>query len=264
MRSRLFLDIETVPDPEMARRVQGLPPSAPDQEAMIAVAPPRHDGEAFSFPKPLYHRVVAISIGVVSERSAFLELKAIDGDDETQLVSRFWSGFEAMSEHSDPPQIVTWNGRSFDLPVLVQRAFALKISPRPYLSRPDYLNRYRDMHLDVMDWLSCFRASPQLSLHEAAMMLGVPGKVGVDGGDVASLIAAGDVTKVRRYCTADVATLMRVFATMAPAAGWMGKGPAEALDTAVTAYMLAGDTLWSTEEITDPGHQRRKAPAVGP
>jgi 3'-5' exonuclease len=102
----LFLDIETVPN-----RV---------------ILPPDFGEDAFP-PKPIQHRVVAISFlsaSLVSEGGTerYVAEECRSGGDlastEEQFFREFWRRFER-----DKPRVVTWNGRGFDLPVLVQRAF---------------------------------------------------------------------------------------------------------------------------------------------
>ena len=102
----LFVDIETVPDRD--------------------ILPPDFGEDAFP-KKPIQHRVVAISFLSASlvhegatERYAVEECRSGGelASTEEQLLRGFWRRFER-----DKPRVVTWNGRGFDLPVLVQRAF---------------------------------------------------------------------------------------------------------------------------------------------
>lgn len=80
-----------------------------------------------------------------------------------------------------------------------------------------------------------------------AHLLGVPGKLGVDGGDVAELIAKGDLETVCQYCTCDVATLALIYARLGPMAGWFLSGHAQKLEESVSRLMAAVP-LWSQAE----------------
>lgn len=178
MRPSLVFDIETVPDPDLARALadaEGLS----DKAALARVAPPRDDTEPYRFPKPLYHRVVAISVAVVNGGGGVERLKPLGGagGDERGLLEEFWEGIRAH----DGIRLITFNGRTFDLPVLVQRSLFLGLSPGPLLQKA-YRYRYGDDHLDLCDFLSNYRASEPLKQDEMALMLGVPGKIGLDGG----------------------------------------------------------------------------------
>lgn len=215
MRPILVFDTETVVDADMARRVVG-DAVLSDSDALARVAPPRNDGEAFSFPKPLYHRVVEVAVCVVTSEGKVETLKPLGpAADERTLLQAFWGGF---GRHGGT-RLVTYNGRKFDVPVLVQRALASGVSPAPIYTG-DYRQRFRGSHLDLMEILSDYGSSLALSQHEMATMLGVPGKLGVDGGDVRQLWADGKTDDIAAYCTSDVATLTLGFARLGIHTGW--------------------------------------------
>lgn len=228
MRPLLVFDTETIVDADMARRVVG-DVELPDVDAMAKVAPPRNDGEAFSFPKPLYHRVVEIAVCVVTSEGKVETLKPLRTTaDERTLLHAFWGGF---GRHSGT-RLVTYNGRRFDVPVLVQRALASGVSPGPIFTG-DYRQRFRDSHLDLMEVISDYGTSTSLSQHEMATMLGIPGKIGVDGGDVRTLWADGKVADVAAYCTCDVATLTLCFARMGVHVGWCNEAEAHEIESGI-------------------------------
>jgi predicted PolB exonuclease-like 3'-5' exonuclease len=77
--------------------------------------------------------------------------------------------------------LVTFNGSSFDLPVLRYRAMINRVSA-PGLAARNYFNRYTDDALDLCDALSSFAPRAKVSLHELCRVLGLPGKPdGIDG-----------------------------------------------------------------------------------
>lgn len=216
MRPVLLFDIETVPDAQMARKVLGVTEELSDVEALARIAVPKKDGELFGFPKPLYHQVIEVSVCVIDPHGAVEALLPVGPADEETLLRGFWSGF---SRRVGTTRIATFNGRRFDVPVLVQRALAHGISPAPIFTG-DYRQRFRDSHIDLMEILSDYGSSIQLSQHEMATMLGIPGKVGVDGGDVATLFEAGRQDDIAAYCTCDVATLALGYARVGVHTGW--------------------------------------------
>ena len=235
MRPALVFDVETVVDADMARRVLGQP-QLTDAEVLPLVAPPRSSEEAFGFPKPLYHRVVEIAVCAVSGEGKVEVLRALGGgDDERVLLQGFWAGFA----HRLPGvRLVSYNGRRFDVPVLVQRALSHGLSPVA-IWRDDYRQRFRDSHLDVMDVLSDYGSSIPLSQHELATMLGIPGKLGVAGSDVRRLFAEGRVQDIAAYCTCDVATLTLAFARLGTVAGWCSQAEADRMQEGVRASLEA-------------------------
>jgi predicted PolB exonuclease-like 3'-5' exonuclease len=243
MRRTILVDVETVVDADMARRVAG-DKDLTDEDAMSLVAPRRADGSE-AFPKPLYHRVVEIAVCVLNGDGSVGTLKALSqSTDERELLRGFWAG---LASHTGGARLVTFNGRRFDLPVLVHRALVNGVSPGPWWTG-DYRHRYRDGHIDLMDFLSDFGASTVLSQHEMAAMLGVPGKLGVSGEDVRALWAAGRTADIAAYCACDVATLTLCFARVGVHAGWCTKEEVERIETGVRKTLEELAVVHSTYE----------------
>lgn len=201
------------------------------------------------FPKPIWHRVVAISVvearieadGDGFERYAVVGCRSGGAPDwdEARLLRGFWGYFAR-----EPSRVVTWNGRAFDLPVLMQRTMVHGLTARGWHGdggRHGYTNRYRERwHCDLMDALSTYGACARLSLDEAARALDLPGKIGGHGGDVEAMILAGEVERVRAYCEGDVLNLFGLYCRYALLTGRQAPaGHAEAL-AGLSAY-LAGE-----------------------
>jgi hypothetical protein len=104
------------------------------------------------------------------------------------------------------PLLVTWNGRSFDLPALALRALRHGVDFGWYYRGSGHRYRYSEEgHLDLGDVLADFGAARMTSLDGAARLCGLPGKVGVDGSQVEGLYRGGQIDLLRRYCLSDVA-----------------------------------------------------------
>ena len=234
VRPALVFDVETVVDAKMAKLVLGQPDLA-DPEALRLVAPPRDESEAHGFPKPLYHQVVEIAVCVVGADGSVEALRplATSDDDERLLLQGFWAGF---GHRAPGVRLVTYNGRRFDVPVLLQRALRHGLAPAA-IWRDDYRQRFRDSHLDVMDVISDYGSSPPLSQHELATMLGVPGKLGVSGGDVMALWSEGRREDIAAYCTCDVATLTLAFARLGPTTGWCTPAEGDRIEQGIRASL---------------------------
>ncbi len=234
MRPVLVFDVETVVDANMARKVLAQPDLG-DLEALALVAPPRGSDEAHGFPKPLYHQVVEIAVCTIAADGTVETLRPLAaGNDERSLLQGFWAGF---AHRAPGVRLVTYNGRRFDVPVLTQRALAHGVSPAA-LWREDYRQRFRDSHLDIMEVLSDYGSSTPLSQHEAAVMLGIPGKLGVGGGDVRELWADGRTRDIAAYCACDVATLTLAFARLGPVAGWCTRDESSRIEEGVRRALL--------------------------
>ena len=131
------------------------------------------------------------------------------GDSEPELIRRFFDGIEKYT-----PQLVSWNGGGFDLPVLNHRALIHGVTASQYWDWGDddrefrynnYLARFHTRHLDLMDVIAQYQPRASAGLDAIARLCGFPGKLGMDGSEVGAAIAAGRIQDVRSYCECDVA-----------------------------------------------------------
>lgn len=209
----LAFDIETVPDTAGLRRLHGMSASIPDAEVADMAFQRRRQAVGHDFLPLHQHRVVAISC-VLRERDGLRiwSLGDID-EDEGGLIQRFFDGIEKFT-----PQLVSWNGGGFDLPVLHYRAMIHRVrAPRYWdLGEDDrefrynnYISRYHTRHLDLMDLMGMYQS--RVPLDEFAQLLGFPGKVGMHGSKVWEAFRAGEVEAIRNYCEADVANTYLVY-----------------------------------------------------
>ena len=203
----LVFDIETVPDVALGRRLFGLEGLADGQVAKAMFALRRqHTGAEFLPPEQ--QRVVAISCALRrGDTFTVWSLGDLESP-EADLVQRFFEGIDKYS-----PNLVSWNGSGFDLPVLTYRALFAGIQAKRFWEMGEgdddyrfnnYLNRYHWRHTDLMDVLSGFHHRNRVSLANMACLLGLPGKLGFDGGQVWDAWQAGDLASIRRYCETDV------------------------------------------------------------
>jgi len=108
-------------------------------------------------------------------------------------------------------QVVTFNGNSFDLPVLRYRAMINKVSA-PGLSARPYFNRYSEDALDLCDALSSFSMQGKATLHEISKVLGLPGKPdSIDGSEVHRYFQDGKIQEIADYCETDIVNTYRVW-----------------------------------------------------
>jgi hypothetical protein len=203
----LTFDIETVPDTDFGRRYLELGDLVDEQVAQAMFA--RRREQTGSDFLPLHQqRIVAISCAFRSRDGLRLWTLGEPGSGEAELVARFFEGLERYS-----PDLVSWNGSGFDLPVLHYRALRHGVAAARYWEIGDadtafrynnYLNRFHWRHLDLMDVLACYQARASARLDEVAVLLGLPGKLGMSGADVWDAWRAGRVAAVRDYCETDV------------------------------------------------------------
>src|SRR5688572_32684293 len=111
----LAFDIETIPDVEGIRRLHGLPADLADAEVAEVAFQKRRTQSGSDFLGPHLHRVLVISC--VLREGDSLKIFSLGDSSEKELIRRFYDGVERLV-----PQLVSWNGGGFDLPVLNYRA----------------------------------------------------------------------------------------------------------------------------------------------
>jgi 3'-5' exonuclease len=163
------------------------------------------------FPKHIYHSIVCIGALVAHKVNDHWAVDAIGaphvGDrTEKQLISTFVDKIAELN-----PELVTFNGNTFDLPVLRYRAMIHAVAAPGLTARP-YFNRYTEDALDLCDVLSSFAPHTKASLNELSKIMGLPGKPnGIDGAEVEQYFLNGKIKEIADYCETDVVNTYRVW-----------------------------------------------------
>jgi 3'-5' exonuclease len=205
----LVFDIETIPDIVGLRRLQGFDSAVSDDEVAARVMAARKEKTGSDFLPHAQHRIVAISC-VLREGDSNLAVWSLGGleDDEASILRKFFALFDRYT-----PQLVSWNGGGFDLPVIHYRALVHGVSALRYWDWGDddrdfkynnYLNRYHTRHIDLMDVLAQFSPRAYAALDDMARLCGLPGKLGMDGAQVWPAYQRGELAAIRAYCETDV------------------------------------------------------------
>lgn len=209
MTPLLAFDVETVPDLAGIRRIHDISAGIDDAGVRDWFAQRRRAATGNDFAPLHLQRVVAIACALRDPAGLRIWSLGEATDGEDALIRRFFDGIDRYT-----PQLVSWNGGGFDLPVLQQRALVHGISATRYWEWGDddrefrfnnYLSRYHTRHLDLMDVLASYQPRANAGLDAMARLCGFPGKVGMDGGEVAAAVEAGRIAEVRAYCECDVA-----------------------------------------------------------
>ncbi len=200
-------DIETVPDVEFGRRFWDLDDLS-DEDVGTAMTFIRQQKTGTDFLPLHQQRIVAISVTFRTADSFKVWSLGDEDSDEAELVRRFFDGIERYS-----PDLVSWNGGGFDLPVLHYRALKNGVQAPRYWEMGEsdrdfkwnnYLSRFHWRHVDLMDVIAGFQPRGRASLDQMAVMLGFPGKLGMSGGKVWETFLNGGVRDIRNYCETDV------------------------------------------------------------
>lgn len=215
MTPLLVFDIETVPDVAGIRRAYDVTDAVDDDGVLAWFAQRRRAASGSEFAPPYLQKVVAIGCAMRDANGLRIWSVGDPSDPEPELIRRFFDGIERYT-----PQLVSWNGGGFDLPVLNHRALIHGVAAARYWDWGDedrefkynnYLNRFHTRHLDLMDVVAQYQPRANAGLDAFARLCGFPGKVGMSGADVGAAIAQGRIDEVRGYCECDVLNTYLVY-----------------------------------------------------
>jgi len=215
MTPTLVFDLETVPDVDGLRRLR--PKWQPFDDAAVAeqAFAERRERTGSEFLPHHLQRIVAIGCAFRDAQGFRVRCLGTEHDDEAKLVADF---FKLIDRYT--PQLVSWNGGGFDLPVLHYRALIHGLPAARYWELGDeerdfkwnnYISRYHTRHIDLMDLLSLYQPRATAPLDEVAKLAGFPGKLGMDGANVWTAYRQGGLTAIRAYCETDVVNTYLVY-----------------------------------------------------
>jgi Predicted 3''-5'' exonuclease related to the exonuclease domain of PolB len=211
----LAFDIETITDVSGIRRVHRLPDELADNDVLDWYHHQRRVATGGEFAHHYFQQVVAIACVLRNDKGLQIWSLGNAEDSEDELIRRFFEGIDRFS-----PQLVSWNGGGFDLPVLHYRAMLHGITAQRYwewgeedrdFKYNNYLSRYHTRHIDLMDVLAQYQPRANAGLDTMARLCGFPGKLLMDGGNVGEAVAEGRIEEVRNYCECDTLNTYLLF-----------------------------------------------------
>jgi hypothetical protein len=211
----LVFDIETVPDVAGIRKLHDVDSAVSDGDVAAMAFQLRRQSVGHDFLPLHLHRVVTISCALSDQDLFRVWSLGAAGEGEREIIQRFFDGIEKYT-----PQLVSWNGAGFDLPVLHYRGLIHGVRAPRYWDTGDedrefrynnYISRYHMRHCDVMDLLSLYQGRAVAPLDEIAQLLDLPGKLGMSGSQVWGAYQEGRLADIRNYCETDVVNTYLVF-----------------------------------------------------
>lgn len=240
----LAFDIETIPDVHGARRLHGLGDLS-DEDVARALTQMRVQRTGRDFLAHHMHRVCAISVSLWRGDDFRVWSLGEADSSEAELIGRFFEGVERFR-----PVLVSWNGSGFDLPVLHYRALLNRIVAPSYWETGatdasfrwnNYQNRFHERHTDLMDVLAGYQGRAVAPLDEVAVLMGLPGKMGLHGSRVWEAYLAGEIERIRDYCDADVLNTFLVYLRFQFMRGALDAGALGAAEAQVRDFLERSD-----------------------
>jgi len=205
----LVFDIESVADGQLVSKLRYPGESLDPAEAVSRyraelMAKYESDFIPYTFQVP-----VSVVVAKVAADFSLLDVVALDEPQFRShvITENFWRGWDAYRR----PTLVSFNGRTFDLPLLELAAFRYGLSLPAWFNSSGKTyeqprNRYNtEAHLDLHDVLTNFGASRfNGGLNLVANLLGKPGKMDVQGYMVQDLWNEGKLAEINDYCRCDV------------------------------------------------------------
>ncbi|MBU2512548.1 3'-5' exonuclease [bacterium] len=225
-------DCEWVPDPLSGRAAYDYPESMSDREVIENMWKEggATDDDPMPFLKTVLCRIVSISAVIRTivngeAKVRLLSLPHYPQNPEECVESVILDSFlNAIGQHK--PQLIGYNSHSSDIKILIQRAIINGNQAPEFCHRPakpwegvDYFARGSEFNIDLMEIVGSWgKAAP--SLHEIATAAGIPGKIEIDGNQVASLWLNGEMEKIVAYNEYDALTTYLLWLKTAHFAGF--------------------------------------------
>ncbi|PAF47109.1 3'-5' exonuclease [Helicobacter sp. 12S02634-8] len=217
-------DIETVPDVGLIQKSFPHIQASSELEICQQAMAEQREKSGSDFLPLYYHQVISIASVIADEHGRFKKVgnfgknatKASGELEEVDLLQEFFKFFD---KHQ--PKLVSFNGRGFDVPVLLLRAMRYNLSVCAYYEQDNiahnkskwenYRQRFSErFHTDLLDSLGHFGMARNLRLDGVCAMLNIPGKYDMSGDQVYQIYydkhqdMAQKRTQIDTYCQSDV------------------------------------------------------------
>lgn len=212
----LVFDIESVADGDLISKTRYAGENLSAQDAIKKYRESLLEKYESDFIPYTYQLPVSIVVAKVAADFSLIDLVSLDEPEFRShvITQHFWLGWEKYNR----PTLVTFNGRTFDIPLLELAAYRYGISLSQWFrfrERSYDQPRHRfnfEGHLDLHEILTNFGASRfNGGLNLAANLIGKPGKLDVQGFMVQDMFDEGRLKEIDNYCRCDVLDTYFVF-----------------------------------------------------
>ena len=211
----LVFDIETIPNTDLRK----VPPTIAQAVTKHADRSESEEAKVMGL-SPWFGQVVSLAFGDGSLPDGQMPVRALVVPPERSDTSAYPEWMIPVSEPElleafwflagQAREVVTYNGRGFDVPYLVARSLVHGIPVRV-----DLLSRRDQRHLDLLPLVGragAFRAQGPASLDVVCWALNITSPKGdMDGSMVAPTYAQGDIQRIAEYNVGDVEATARIY-----------------------------------------------------
>lgn len=212
--AHLIFDAESIADGDLIAKVRYPGEGLTGDEAIAKYQETLLEQKGSTFIPHTFQVPITVVIAKVSAGFELLDIVSLDEPNFRShvITANFWKGWDVYRR----PQWVTFNGRSFDMPLMELAAYRYGIPIGSWFSNEGYRtprNRFNaDAHLDLQELLTNFGAARfNGGLNLAAQLLGKPGKMDLKGDQVQEQYQAGELQAISDYCRCDVLDTYFVF-----------------------------------------------------
>lgn len=207
--SYIVFDIESIADGELISKVRYPAQNLTPQKAIEVYCAERLEQFGSEFIPYTYHIPVSVAVIKVGIDLKIIDIVTLDAPKFRPhiITKHFWDGWKAYKM----PTFVSFNGRSFDIPLMELSAFRFGVSVPAWFNLQERTydqkrNRYNlASHLDMQEILTNYGATRlNGGLNLVANLLGKPGKMGIAGHMVQNLYDEGELDRINDYCRCDV------------------------------------------------------------
>lgn len=222
----LLFDAESIADGELLRKIEYPDEQMTGEEAVERCRREQMEKTGREFIPYTFHVPISVAIAKIGEDFSLIDLVTLDeGEYRPHVIARdFWNGWRLYKNKNMGANgrfdlsLVSFNGRTFDIPMLELAAFRYGINIADWMTNkgPSYEQpRYRfnsTSHIDLQEVMTNFGATRfKGGLNLLANLLRKPGKMGIAGHMVQELYDAGELLQINDYCRCDVLDTYFVF-----------------------------------------------------